>query len=357
MFIGKDAVKWMKTVDDRDVIRKHTLGKFGDLLLASAQSPAMLVYLDNHLNVKGVPNENYAREIMELHSLGVDGGYTQKDVQELARVLTGWTIKQPRRGLLGGMDYAEAGQFVFNANQHDTGAKTVLGVNFSGKDGINEGLKMIDVLANHPSTAKFVTRRLITRYIADTPPPDLWNRAAQTFTQTKGDLRATLGVILHSDDFKNSFAQKIKRPFELVVSMARATDLQVEEMRAFNATIRAMGQGLFSLLTPDGYPDTGTAWINTGALLARWNLALITAYGRVPQAKVDFNVAMKGANVKTVANAVDFWIERILHRAIPDKDRQKLITALSANANANFDATRLPDLVALILASPHFQYR
>jgi uncharacterized protein (DUF1800 family) len=198
---------------------------------------------------------------------------------------------------------------------------------------------------------------LITRYIADTPPPDLWNRAAQTFTQTKGDLRATLGVILHSDDFKNSFAQKIKRPFELVVSMARATDLQVEEMRAFNATIRAMGQGLFLLLTPDGYPDTGTAWINTGALLARWNLALITAYGRVPQAKADFNAAMKGANVKTVANAVDFWIERILHRAIPDKDRQKLIAALGANANANFDATRLPDLVALILASPHFQYR
>ncbi|MBI5652152.1 MAG: DUF1800 domain-containing protein [Chloroflexi bacterium] len=357
MFIGKDAVKWMKTVDDREVIRKHALGKFGDMLLASAQSPAMLAYLDNHLNVKGVPNENYAREIMELHSLGVDGGYTQKDVQELARVLTGWTVKQPRRALLGGMDYTDAGQFIFNANQHDTGAKIVLGVNFSGKDGINEGLKMVDVLAHHPSTAKFVTKRLIMRYIADTPPPDLWNRAAQTFTQTKGDLRATLSVILHSDDFKNSFAQKIKRPFELVASMARATDMQVEEMRPFNATIRAMGQGLFLLLTPDGYPDTGTAWINTGALLARWNLALITAYGRVPQAKVDFKAAMSGANIKTVANAVDFWIERILHRAIPDKDRQKLIAALGANANANFDIARLPDLVALILASPHFQYR
>lgn len=207
MFIGKDAVKWLKTVDDREVIRKYAFGKFGDLLLASAQSPAMLVYLDNHLNVKGGPNENYAREIMELHTLGVDGGYTQKDVQELARVLTGWTMRNPRRNLLGSMDYTDAGKFEFNAKQHDDKSKTVLGVTLPGNGGINEGLKMIDVLANHPSTARFVTKRLLMRYVSDTPPDALWQRAAQTFTQTKGDIRAVLSVILHSDEFKNSSSE------------------------------------------------------------------------------------------------------------------------------------------------------
>ena len=357
MFIGKDAVKWLKTVDDREVIRKYAFGKFGDLLLASAQSPAMLVYLDNHLNVKGGPNENYAREIMELHSLGVDGGYTQKDVQELARVLTGWTMRNPRRNPLGSMDYLDAGKFEFNAKQHDDKSKTVLGVTLAGNGGINEGLKIIDVLANHPSTARFVTKRLLMRYVSDTPPDALWTRAAQTFTQTKGDIRAVLSVILHSDEFKNSFAQKIKRPFELVASMARATDLQIDDMRAVNAVLRTMGQGLFLLLTPDGYPETGASWINTGALLARWNMALIVAANRVPQGKVDLQTAMKNANVTTVGDAVDFWINNLLHHTIPDADRQKIINAVGANATAKFNAARVPELVALILASPHFQYR
>lgn len=139
--------------------------------------------------------------------------------------------------------------------------------------------------------------------------------------------------------------------------MARATDLQIDDLRAVNATIRAMGQGLFLLLTPDGYPETGASWINTGALLARWNMALIVAANRVPQGKVDFQATTKNANVKTVGDAVDFWINNLLHRAIPDSDRQKIITAIGANATAKFDAARVPELVALILASPHFQYR
>ncbi len=356
----KNDDRWMKTVDDREVIRKHAFGKFGDLLRASAQSPAMLVYLDNQLNVKGVANENYAREIMELHTLGVDGGYTQQDVAELARAFTGWTVRQPRRsGAFGATDYSDAGTFFFDSNRHDNAAKRVLGIDLPANGGINDALKIVDVLAKHPSTAQFVSKKLARRFVSDNPPDALVQRAAQTFTQTNGDIRAVLSVILHSDDFKNSFAQKIKRPVELVASAARAMDLQADDVRALSTTVRLMGQGLFLHPTPDGYPDVGDAWINTGALLARWNFALALAYNRVPRAKVDLSklIASRGVSIKTTGEVVDFWTDVILHRALADADRKKLIDAFGGNASANFDPTRLPDPVALILASPQFQYR
>jgi hypothetical protein len=359
IYIYKNDAKWMKTVDDRDVIRKYALGNFKDLLLASAQSPAMQEYLDNRLNVKGVANENYAREIMELHTLGVDGGYTQKDVQELARAFTGWTIRPPKRnGLFGGVDYSDAGTFVFDPKRHDDGPKRVLGVDLPAGGGINDALNIIDVLARHPSTARFIARKLVTRYVADMPSDALVQRAAQTFTQTGGDIRAVLGTILHSDEFKNSFAQKIKRPFELIVSAARALDMQLDDTRALAAALRLMGQGLFQHLTPDGYPDTGAAWINTSGLLARWDFALLVSSNKVPRGRVDLKAAMNGASVRTVGDAVDFWVNYILHHAIPDADRQKLIAAMSkGGTGAAFDQAKLPDLVALILASLHFQYR
>ena len=360
IFALKNDDRWMKTVDDREVIRKNAFGKFGDLLLASAQSPAMLVYLDNQLNVKGVANENYAREIMELHTLGVDGGYTQQDVAELARAFTGWTIRQPRRsGAFGAIDYSDAGTFFFDPNRHDVGTKQILGVDLPANGGINDALKIIDVLAKHPSTATFVSKKLVRRFVSDNPPDALVQRAAQTFTQTNGDIRAVLSVILHSDDFKNSFAQKIKRPFELVVSAARAVDLKADDVRALSAIVRLMGQGLFLHPTPDGYPDAGDAWINTGALLARWNFSLALAYNRVPRAKVDLSmlIASRNALLKTTGEVVDFWTNAILYRALSDADRKKLIDAVGGNVSANFDPTRLPDLVTLILASPQFQYR
>jgi uncharacterized protein (DUF1800 family) len=353
IYIVKNDCRWMKTVDDREVIRKYAFGKFKDLLLASAQSPAMLEYLDNRLNVKGVANENYAREIMELHSLGVDGGYTQKDVQELSRALTGWTIVPPRAALLAP---DKAGTFVFDPKRHDDGAKKILGVELPAGGGINDALKIIDVLANHPSTARYLSRKLVTRFVADNPPDALVQRAAQTFSQTGGDIRAVLGTILHSDEFKNSFAQKIKRPFELIVSALRATDAQIEDARVLNAALRLMGQGLFLLPTPDGYPDNGAAWINTSGLLARWNLALLVAANRIPRGKVDLQAAMSGASAKTNGAAVEYWVNYVLHRNIPDSDRQKLIKAVG-DPSASFEMAKLPMLVALILASPHFQYR
>ncbi len=360
IYINKNQDRWLKTVDDREVVRKCARGNFHDLLLASAQSPAMLEYLDNRLNVKGVPNENYAREVMELHTLGVDGGYTQKDVQELARCLTGWTIRPPQRvDVFGGMDYANAWTFVFNPRQHDTGSKRVLGVDVPANGGIEDGLKMIDVLVNHPSTPKFIAHKLVTRYVSDTPSDALVQRAAQTFTETRGDIRAVLGTILHSDEFRNSFAQKIKRPFELIASTARVLDMQLDDALALAMALRLMGQGLFQHLTPDGYPDSGTAWINTGGLLSRWNFALLAAGNRAPRTHVDYRAVMNGVSLKSTGAVVDFWIDRLLHRAIPDADRQKLIDAVSAGAGANvpLEPARVPDLVALILASPHFPYR
>src|SRR5439155_775718 len=171
------------TVDDREVISQHALGKFKDLLTASARSPAMLEYLDNRVSVKGKPNENYAREIMELHTLGVDGGYTYPDIQNVARAFTGWTIAPPR-GFNG-----PAGEYVFNARQHDNDAKVVLGVQIPAGGGEHDGLKVIDILANHPSTAKFIAYKLVRRFVSDAPPQPLVERVAATYQKTGGDIR------------------------------------------------------------------------------------------------------------------------------------------------------------------------
>lgn len=357
--IRKNDCRWLKTPDDRDVIRKYAMGKFRDLLLASAQSPAMSEYLDNRVNTKGVANENYAREIMELHTLGVDGGYTQKDVQELARAFTGWTIKPPRQALFGVLDYAEAGAFVFNSKQHDDGPKKVLGLDIRANGGIKDAISVIDALAVHPSTAKYLATKLVRRFVSDNPPDALVQRAAQTFLQTDGDIRAVMGAILHSDEFKISFAQKIKRPLEFMVSAARAVDLQLEDARPFALALQMMGQGLFLHLTPDGYPDSGSAWINTNNLLARWNLSLLVAANRVPRGKVDWKSLLSSAPLSSVDDTVDFMLNFILHRNIPAVDRKKLIDWVSPNggASAAFDVKRAPELVALILSSPHFQYR
>ncbi len=357
--IRKNDCRWLKTMDDRDVIRKYALGKFRDLLLASAQSAAMSEYLDNRVNTKGVANENYAREIMELHTLGVDGGYTQKDVQELARAFTGWTVKPPRQAVFGVLDYAEAGAFIFNPKQHDDGPKKVLGIDIPANGGINDAMMVIDALAVHPSTAKYLSTKLVRRFVSDNPPDALVQRAAQTFLQTGGDIRAVMGTILHSDEFKNSFAQKIKRPLEFMVSASRALDLQLEDARPFALALQMMGQGLFLHPTPDGYPDSGSAWINTNNMMSRWNLMLMVAANRLPRGKVDFKSLLSGASLASVGATVDFMIDFFLHRNIPAADRKKLIDWVSPNggATAKSDVNRVPELVALILSSPHFQYR
>jgi uncharacterized protein (DUF1800 family) len=228
VFLDKGVDRYFLADYESEAIRPHVLGKFKDLLLATAESPAMLYYLDNWQSVAPLPsaapkrpgarglNENYGRELMELHTLGVDGGYTQKDVIEVARCFTGWTIKQPERG----------GVFEFNAQMHDKGEKVVLGVTIPAGGGINDGLQVLDILAHHPATARFISRKLAVRFVADNPPQALVDKMARTFTKTDGDIRQVLKTMLESKEFwsQGAYRAKVKSPIEMVASAVRALD-------------------------------------------------------------------------------------------------------------------------------------
>jgi uncharacterized protein (DUF1800 family) len=311
VFAGKGPVKFMVGEYERDVVRPHTWGKFEDLLRATAESPAMLFYLDNWLSAapdapafndrgprggfgrrpfaarpapparKRGLNENYAREIMELHTLGVDGGYTQKDVTEVARCFTGWTLRNPRQA---------PPQFFFNERIHDHGDKVVLGHRIVSKGGgRNEGDEVIHLLATHPSTARFVSYKLARRFVADEPPKALVDRAAETFRKTDGDIRAVVKTIVTSPEFTSPAARaaKVKTPLEFVVSAVRASGAQVDDARGLGGRLASMGMPLYQQQPPTGYKDTADAWVSTSGLLARLNLALDLAGGKVRGVSTD----------------------------------------------------------------------
>jgi uncharacterized protein (DUF1800 family) len=275
----KGPDRFMLTEYERETIRPRVLGRFRDLLGATARSPAMLFYLDNWMSAAepdngmrtGRPrtrrglNENYARELMELHTLGVDGGYTQKDVTEVARAFTGWTIDNPRRG----------GGFTFQPRLHDTGEKTVLGHRIRAGGGIEDGEQVLDILADHPSTARFIATRLARRFVSDQPPASLVARAATRFRETRGDLRAVTRAILTSREFKasTSYRAKIKTPLEYVVSALRMTGAEVGDARALVRALQQLGMPLYQCQPPTGYSDSADAWVNAGALLNRMNFA------------------------------------------------------------------------------------
>lgn len=371
IYVLKEANRMFKIVDDREVIRKHALGKFSDLLQASAKSPAMLVYLDNLSNKAGVAQENYARELLELHTLGVTGGYTQTDVQEAARVLTGWTVRQIKRGVQGAG--ANVGEFVFDPTTHDKGDKVVLGLRIKG-GGVEEGERLLTMLARHPSTAQFIANKLVRRFVADDPPPALVGRVAATFLESGGDIRQVLATLLRSAEFKAAGGRKIKRPLEYATSVVRALDIPpfgpapkartlssadaVGPLPAsfsqllFNALLD-MGQVPFYWPTPDGYPDQGAAWINTANLLARWNLALTLTSGKGSGALFKPGAHAGSAALKTAPEAVDYWIERLLHRPLPAAGRQHLLDHVGNDVSAAGQR----QLIAMILASPAFQMR
>jgi uncharacterized protein (DUF1800 family) len=333
VFSGKGADRWLLTSYDRDTIRPHTLGKFYDLLVADAQSPAMLFYLDNVQSVspnapaarpgaargplaelmrgnlqqpqqqrqrRGI-NENYARELMELHTLGVDGGYTQKDVQEVARCFTGWTIIAPRGAGAAAQAVVnprvadrlrtEAGTFTFNPRAHDDGEKVVLGHKIPAGGGMKDGLMVLDIVAHHPSTAKFIATKLVRRFVSDEPPPALVDRVAQTFLKTDGDIGALLRTIFTSPEFNSSAAYraKIKRPFELAISAVRTLGADTNGGPQFHQWIARMGQPLYGFQTPNGYSDVAENWVNTGALLERMNFALALVSNRIPGTRVDLS--------------------------------------------------------------------
>ncbi|HKS26855.1 MAG TPA: DUF1800 domain-containing protein [Pyrinomonadaceae bacterium] len=315
VFAAKGADRWLLVSYDRDTIRPNTLGKFKDLLVATAQSPAMLFYLDNFQSTspnvqqrrrrplleglmqanpqqqqrqrRGI-NENYARELMELHTLGVEGGYTQKDVQEVARCFTGWTIRAPRGA--GGAD-PDAGTFFFNERMHDDGEKVVLGQKIPAGGGMRDGLMVLEILARHPSTAKFIATKLARRFVMDNPTPELVSRISAAYTKSDGSIRETLRAVIASPEFNSqaAYRAKIKTPFELAISAIRTLGGETNGGPAIHQWIARMGEPLYMYQAPTGYPDTAEDWVNTGSLLERMNFALALASNRIPGTRVDLS--------------------------------------------------------------------
>jgi len=376
VFANKGADRWLLTSYDRDTIRPFAMAKFSQLLEATAKSPAMLFYLDNFQSVspdanagrlrpqqqrRGI-NENYARELMELHTLGVDGGYTQKDVQEVARCFTGWTIFQPRGGAAavaavmssdgerrnarrGDAMQRTAGTFFFNMRAHDDGEKLVLGHKIPAGGGMKDGLMVLDILAHHPSTAKFIATKLVRHFVADNPPPALVDRVAETFRKTDGDIRETLKMIFFSKEFNSTEAYrvKIKRPFELVVSAIRTLGADTNGGPGTHQWIARMGEPLYGFQTPNGYSDSAESWVNTGGLLERMNFGLALAGNRVQGTRV--NLANTNADQSKV---LDEYLKNILAGEISASTKEALMKQLGQSDPAT-------KVVGLILGTPEFQ--
>jgi uncharacterized protein (DUF1800 family) len=395
VYAQKGADRWFLTSYDRDVIRPNALGNFRTLLEATAKSPAMLFYLDNFQsrtpNQQGARrrdllgdvemrerrrarrqrmrqqagaeagtgrqeqaaqdemakrpqqrmrrgiNENYARELMELHTLGVEGGYTQKDVQEVARAFTGWTIRDPR-GYLN--QTGDAGTFVFNSRLHDAGEKVVLGHKIPAGGGIEDGQRVLDILVRHPSTAKFIATKLARRFVSDEPPPALVARVAAAFRQSDGDIRATLRALFTAPEFFSTTARraKIKTPFEYAVSAVRTLGAETDARPAFHQWIARMGEPLYMYQAPTGYPDTAEHWVNTGALVERLNFALALVSNNVPGTRVDLSrfVGEEAASARSVnrQRVVDRFLEVVLQGDVSPKSREVLMRQLSEQAAA-----------------------
>ncbi|HEV7857932.1 MAG TPA: DUF1800 domain-containing protein [Pyrinomonadaceae bacterium] len=417
VFADKGADKWLLVSYDRDTIRPNAMGKFYDLLLATAQSPAMLFYLDNFQSVspnaqsgmgrnrglqggsqqqrpfldmmmrrRGIAgpdirpnaggaganmpqqaqaqtpqpkrakrgiNENYARELMELHTLGVDGGYTQKDVQEVARCFTGWTIFAPRgAGGGGGGKMEDAGKFYFNPRLHDEGEKLVLGHKIPAGGGLKDGLMVLDILAHHPATAKHLAFQLSQRFVSDNPSPALVERVANAYTKSGGDVRETLRAIFTSPEFNapEAYRAKIKQPFELTVSAIRALGGETNGGPALQQWVSRMGQPLYGYQTPNGYADMAEAWVNTGALLERLNFCLALAGNRINGTRVDLSRFAAGASLSGPINSstladqsriLDRFINVILQGEVSQGTRETLLKQLAQQTTAPPNTTEM----------------
>lgn len=388
---GRD--RFLLTEYERETIRPHVLGNFRELLGATAKSPAMLFYLDNWLSAdpngphpangrqpgfarpgfgvrprarifppsaSGQPpqqannrrnglNENYARELMELHTLGVDGGYTQKDVTEVARAFTGWTIGNPRQG----------GLFHFEPRIHDDGEKVVLGHKLKAGGGASDGEQVLDILVSQPSTAKFISTKLARRFVSDTPSPALIDRMAARFKETNGNLTAVMTLLLTSPEFlaPDTYRAKVKTPFEFVVSAVRATGADIVDARPLVRSLQEMGMPLYQCQPPTGYKDTADAWTNTGALVSRMNFALALTSGRMPPpSSPERGPAVRQAFgrpgrgfVDITPSSLESWqtsVEAALGQDLSPTTR-------ATTAKAATPAQR----IALVLGSPEFQRR
>ncbi len=344
----KDNVTLLKTIDDREVIRRHALGRFGNMLRASAHSPAMLLYLDNTVNEKSHPNENYAREIMELHTLGVDGGYDERDIQEVARCFTGWTI-------------TERGEFTFNEDWHDDGAKVVLGHRIPSGGGKDDADRVLDILIAHPSTAQFVCTKLVRHFVADDPPPEMVATCVQTWSETEGDIKAILRTLFNHPEFDNA-PFKFKRPFELLVSMLRASNANYNGDTGLIDRLERMGHRPFAWVTPDGYPDNATIWAN--GILRHWQLADDALHNRLPGVGVDVWDIAEHVEIRNDFNdMLQFYARLFLKRDLTAPEQAIFQTFYSDGGqysrdlgrDANHD--RMTETLVLMLQHEAFQWR
>ena len=344
--VQKGDCWFLKIVDDREVIRKHALGNFRELLGASAHSPAMLVYLDNQENHKDAPNENYARELLELHSLGVSGGYNQEDVMELARCLTGWRIKE----------HFWRGELDFDQDAHTPGQKTVLGqtIQSSGRGEIDQ---VLDILISHPATAETISTKLARRFLADDPPEEIILKASQTFLESQGDIKAVLRVIL-LDGLpyiqRNNTLLKYKRPVNYMVSALRSSGANTDGGITFQHYLKSMGQPLYDWPTPDGYPDTTAAW--QGNLLPRWRFALDLVQNRIKGTKFDLESYLTDVQTGDARFFVDRVANNLLGGSLPPVMEIELLSTLEKSLSEN-PRQAAEVVIAGVLSSPTFQWR
>ena len=409
VFAAKGADRWLITAYERDAIRPHAMGKFRDLLEATAKSPAMLFFLDNWLSAdpvawrklqqeqqqrremrgggfgpgpfgrprfpQGGPapngnpndpnanakqkqerglNENYGRELMELHTLGVDGGYTQDDVINVAKAFTGWSIRQPRRDP----------EFFFEERLHDTSVKSVLGHKIH-EGGMKDGEEVLDILARDPHTARHISYELAQRFVSDNPPQALVDRMAQTFLKTDGDIREVLRAMIYSPEFwaKDAYRAKIKTPFELVASATRAVGADVQIPLLLVQWTSRIGQPLYQCEPPTGYSDKADAWVNTGALLSRLNFSLALTSNRLRGAQVDIDSLFGGDMAANPHAILDHAIQLLLGDQASQETRDTLEKQLEdpqilqATLDDKVKQVNAAMIAGLVLGSPEFQRR
>jgi len=391
VFIGKGADRYQLTSYENQVIRPHALGRFEDLLVATAQSPAMLFYLDNWTSVgphsdfamgirrnpgrpmvpfpsqrrKNQPtglNENYGRELMELHTIGVNGGYTQKDVTEVAKVFTGWTLKQPRQG----------GEYLFDGRKHEPGTKIVLGHKIQ-ENGEKEGREVLGLLARDPHTAKFISTKLAMRFVSDDPPPALVHQMTKTFLKKDGDIREVLKAMLASPEFWSSdhYRSKVKTPLEFVVSSLRATNAEVDDAMPIVRQLQALGMPVYGARLPTGYSMNAESWVSSSALLGRMDFAVRLASGKIKGVQAFVQVASPdGASGRSGPDAerILMSLENCLLAGKVSRQTHDLVAGRAAaplndpqSAKRRLDEPPHPPDVSLmeglLLGSPEFQRR